>query len=130
MLFNPHTLTFRHSREHAIAAGLLIDVDDTARRLGYEIPVAVTDAVWAILEDVPLGSGETAADRLTALLNRLHRIVLKARCAFPYAFTLEAVPVCLTRRASGQREVLLLRIVFGPGDSPEPVLTILLPSES
>jgi type I site-specific restriction endonuclease len=35
-----------YTRAQAIADGVLIDVFETARELGFKFPVAVTDSVW------------------------------------------------------------------------------------
>ena len=51
--FGPVISTY--SRAQAIQDGILVDVSDTAREAGFNIPVAVTRAVWSRLVALPKG---------------------------------------------------------------------------
>ena len=44
-----------YTRAQAIEDGILVDVSDTAREAGFNIPVAVTRAVWERLVALPEG---------------------------------------------------------------------------
>jgi hypothetical protein len=44
------TLISRYTRAEAIADGVLIDVSERAREAGFTVPVAVTAAVWALVQ--------------------------------------------------------------------------------
>ena len=46
---------FAYTRAQAIEDGILVDVSETAREAGFNIPVAVTRAVWNRLVAVPEG---------------------------------------------------------------------------
>ena len=51
--FGPILSTY--TRAQAIEDGFLVDVSDTAREAGFNIPVAVTRAVWSRLVALPDG---------------------------------------------------------------------------
>ncbi len=73
-----NAIVFAYSRKQAIADGVLIDVFDTARKVGFRYPVAVTAAVWATCVAVPPGAeGEDEKGRLWAVLWVLHATIAK-----------------------------------------------------
>ncbi len=51
--FDPVTSTYTRAR--AIEDGILVDVSDTAREAGFNIPVAVTRTVWERIVALPDG---------------------------------------------------------------------------
>ncbi len=116
-----------YSRGQAIEDGELVDVTDTAREAGFRFPVALTRAAWNAYVEVPRGV------RMQDEMGRLWDILSMARFAIQRS------------RQGGDRLVFgvhvrndnrdrtpplrQLRLVVGPGDTAEPVMTILLPSE-
>lgn len=114
-----------YSRAQAIEDGFLIDVSETAREAGWKWPVALTVAAWGDCVAWPEGEG------LQDEKGRLWDVVWMASVS--------------AKRCSGDRmEVKFLRVppggsdaelvtliaVCGPGDTPEPVITIMQPGES
>ena len=66
-LFGP--VIFAYTRKQAIADGVLVDVTETAKEAGFQVPVAVTHAVWAEYVAVPEGvEGQDEAGRLWDVL--------------------------------------------------------------
>jgi len=118
---------FSYSRVDGLADGILIDVSSIAREAGFTLPVAVTDNLYHsyIMPSLDLAKeGQSPSGRLWDTLSVL-RYAIKAspatdRITFTVLFTMapntEPVPV----------ELLA---ICGPGDSGEPVITIMLPSD-
>ena len=122
-----------YTRAQAIEDGVLVDAGPMAKEVGFTLPVALTAAVWADcvvwtdddsrkmpfqdqsgrLYDVLFMAAfaiQTSADSGDRLLYELYRVPRDG-------YSTEAKPVTL-------------KLIIGPGDQGEPVLTILLPEES
>lgn len=63
-------MIYSYTRAEALADGVLIDVSETAREAGFKIPVAITAAVFAVLnpDDKARAFGQDFAGRLWDLL--------------------------------------------------------------
>jgi hypothetical protein len=118
-MFEEADLIFSYSRAQAIRDGVLVDVSSRAKSLGYRFPVALTAALYDSVTDGATDEAERAA-RLDLLLIALRDsiagnpgagdrldFVIKAPSFAP----LSAWALC------------------GPGDTPAPVLTVMLPDE-
>jgi hypothetical protein len=128
------TLISRYTRAEAIADGVLIDVSERAREAGFTVPVAVTAAVWALVQptEEEKSHGQDEQGRLWDLL-WICRLTIKQSQTpgeeLPFHCLFE-----LHGRAgqgwggSGLRK-LAFKIHSGPGDDGEHVLTIMLPEE-
>jgi len=116
-----------YSRAQAIEDGQLIDVSEVAREAGLKWPTVVTAAVWAMIEDLPRGLRGSVQD----ISGRLWDVVWMARCAAHDAPAgTDLVPYQLRLPINGTRKSLVtLWLHCGPGDTPEPVLTIGLPED-
>ena len=124
---------YSYTRAQAIEDGVLVDAGPMAKEVGFKLPVALTSAVWSDcvawtdsdsrkmpfqdqsgrLYDVLFMAAfaiRTSADSGDRLLYELYRVPRDA-------YSTEAKPVTL-------------KLIIGPGDQGEPVLTILLPEES
>ena len=114
-----------YSRAQAIEDGVLVEVTETARRAGFRFPVAVTAGVWAEYVSVP--PGVACQDEA----GRLWDVVWMTRCAIARAPDgADSVVVRLhVRNDDGAARLVTLRAVVGPGDSGEPVITVMLPHE-
>ena len=121
-----------YTRAQAIEDGVLVDVSGTAREAGFRFPVALTTAVW---EDcVAWTEEDSRRQTYQDTSGRLWDVLWMASCAVRAAkenaqelrFELYRVP----RDAKSTEAVLTrLKLMAGPGDDGEPVLTILLPHE-
>lgn len=125
-----------YTRADALRDGVLVEIPaGVCREAGITVPVAVTDAVWGIIDPGNLDQmpGQDVAGRTWDLVWMLacaarsgqgsHRSALLYKCDF-----------LIFREALGgggriERRTVTLRAVCGPGDQGEPVITIMLPWE-
>ena len=132
-----------YTRAQAFEDGVLIDVTQVAREVGFRWPVAITARVLALIEDIPTKKRdvEDFAGRLWDVLWMakqaavrggqeiyfdliLHHTVEQKYSRFN---TKTGTLTWHTRQAIGRQ--VTLKMVSGPGDNMEPVLTIMLPNE-
>ena len=111
---------YSYTRKQAIEDGVLVDLSPhEITRQHWKYPVACTTGVWAMVETALGRDGQD-------LPGILHDVFTMAKLA--------------ARRArDGERDVLFpvlidgarqqLKLNIGPGDTPEPVLTLMLPNE-
>ena len=127
--FDDHNLIHVYTRAQAIADGVLHDVTATARECGFLIPVAITDTIWSRwVEASPVLKeyGQSTDARLRDLLVVLHlRIRQLPKDATPSRLTFKVL--FLVDPVEGKYEEPELTADCGPGDSGEPVITVLLP---
>jgi hypothetical protein len=128
-------LVHSYSRREAILDGVLVDVSERAKDHGFKIPVAMTDAayqsavLWTALDDQKFkGEGQSNEGRLHDVLSMAYRAVLASSqagtdtCIFPL--------LRIDRAGRSRKPTRLdLKVVIGPGDDAEPVLTIMLIGE-
>ena len=121
-----------YTRAQALADGVLIDAGPMAREAGFRWPVAMTAAAW---EDCVAWT-ESDNDRQTyqdqsgrlwdLLFMAAHAARTKADAEPQLLFDLHRVP---RDGYSIAAELTTLKLVVGPGDKAEPVMTIPLPHE-
>lgn len=118
-----------YTREQAIADGFLVDVSETAREAGFRFPVAMTSAAFA--DCVEWTDADTKRQTYQDEAGRLWDVIWMAsraarRGGSETRFQLYRVP----RGGRGQRpRIVSLKMLCGPGDQGEPVITIMLPDE-
>ncbi len=110
-----------YTRAQAIADGVLVDVTPWAQGI-FKIPVVLTSALWAVLEDIPHPPEDNSVVSARA------REVLAAAAVAGAAKqdSDRATFTMLLQVTSGLRSLDLLT-VCGPGDTPDPVVTIGFP---
>jgi len=119
-------VVYRYTRAQALEDGFLVDLSQLAREAGFKFPVAVTDGVWKIinapgpLEAVGQSWRGRAWDMLFVLRLEIRRGGNSDEVHFAPLFKRErggpAVPVKMWSKC-------------GPGDTPAPVITIMLEGE-
>ena len=114
---------YSYTRADALRDGVLVDVSSLAREAGFRYPVAVTARVWHEWVVPPEEAiGQDTTGRLWDVLNVLRMEIRKAgqtdRADFRVLF--DQGP----EKVYGQFYALC-----GPGDSGEPVITVMLPEE-
>ncbi|MFP4345919.1 MAG: DUF6573 family protein [Anaerolineales bacterium] len=131
----PFVVIHTYTRAEALEDGVLIDVSEMAREAGFKWPVAVSAAVWHLIEDIP-----PRFAKLESVKGRLWDVLWMARCAIkppkieglvlpephhddPYRLLYSLI------LHHGNRTYARLKLLTGPGDDGEPVVTILLPDE-
>jgi len=129
-LFGP--VISAYTRTQAIEDGVLIDITDTAREAGFSCPVAITDGAWN--ECIAWTDKDSKRQVHQDQSGRLWDVVWMAFIAIRSAsnsgqqllFQLYRVP-----RGGRKRKPRLttLKLVAGPGDAGELVITLMLPDE-
>lgn len=124
---------FRYCRAQAIADGVLVDVTAMAKEAGFQWPVAVTHAVWE--DSVAWTPADSAAQGVHQDQDgRLWDVLWMAYCAIRSSQTdgseLRYELYRLPRDGRAREAALItLKLLVGPGDHGEPVITILQPDE-
>jgi hypothetical protein len=118
---------FTYSRNQALEDGVLIDVTDTAKEVGFKVPVAVTRAVMVNYVMVPEGvPDQDAAGRLWDILNMCrYRIALGSSHKSEVLFKLHV----RNDNRQGTPTTVELKAVCGPNDDASPCITIMNPNE-
>ena len=121
----PADLIFAYTRSQALADGVLVDVSGMAAEAGIRFPVAVTAALWGeyiqVTNDDALHC-QSVEGRLWDTLT-LFRTVARNTGGDQLFFRVSYV-------MAGRKMVTpVLKAVCGPGDSGEPVITIMKQDE-
>ena len=122
-----------YTRAQAIEDGFLVDVSAVASEAGIRYPTAMTRAAWADMvewtreDNARKGALQDEAGRLWDVLWMLRLAIRTGGHGTDIRYALHRVP--RAGRGRMPRRVVL-RAVCGPGDGPEPVITIMLPDES
>ena len=123
-------LIHTYTRAEAIEDGVLVDVSETAREAGFRYPVALTRAVFEKCVAVP-DFLEGVQDERGRLWDVLWVVRSAIRSASPGESTVRFrlyVRNTLRERLTA-KDLVDLKAHCGPGDTPEPVVTIMLPEE-
>jgi hypothetical protein len=113
-----------YTRAQAIADGVLVDATKMAQEAGIKHPTALTSAVWAEYVVVPEGvESQDEQGRLWDILFMFHLAAKRNADKSTLLFEL------LVRNDNTAPKPVILKAICGPGDTAEPVLTILLPYE-
>ena len=122
-----------YTRAQAIEDGVLIDPGSMAREAGFKAwPVALTAEAWADCvawtdDDSKQQVHQDQSGRLWDVLYMAsHAIRTSKDSGDRIMFQLYRVP---RDGQSMEAKLITLRLIVGPGDSGEPVITILLPHE-
>tara|TARA_R100000005_G_scaffold94413_1_gene72329 strand:+ start:15097 stop:15534 length:438 start_codon:yes stop_codon:yes gene_type:complete len=121
-----------YSRAQAIDDGVLVDVTSMAREAGFKWPAALTRAAW--YDCVAWTEGDSRSQVHQDEAGRLWDVLFMAFYAIRTAtapgdrlsFSLYRVP---RDGHSIEDEEVSLKLMVGPGDAGEPVVTIMLPNE-
>jgi hypothetical protein len=115
---------FTYSRAMAISDGVLVDVSTIAKEAGFKVPVAVTEALyhgWIEPDEYGKRMGQSSSGRLWDVLMHLHHASKGAD-----SDTLFVNVVFASKDGS---KTVKIKAIIGPGDTSEPVLTIMFPEE-
>lgn len=121
-LFGP--VISAYTRAQAVADGVLVDVSEMAREAGLKHPTALTATVWAQYVAVPEGvTGQDPQGRLWDIIMMLRFAIQKGTDGSQLRYDL------LVRNDNTSPQPVTLKAICGPGDTPDPVITIMLPNE-
>lgn len=120
------------TRSQAIGDGILVDVSETAREAGFNIPVAVTRAVWNRLVALPdnYKGFQDQRGRLWDVLSMAHHYALRASGS-------DCVTMCVLMRdirkdlhdSHRPPRKHFPVVTIGAGDEGEPAITIMFPED-
>jgi hypothetical protein len=126
-MFTADDIISTYTRADAIEDGVLIDVSELAREVGFLWPVAITNGVDEVLSDIPTSSLEDYTGRLWHVLRMAALSAWNAGNQDWITFN-----VLITRPLRPHRpirQVQTFKSHAGPGDDGEPVITIMLDGE-
>jgi len=121
-----------YTRAQAIEDGVLIDASSMARQTGFKWPVALTADAWVDCvawrdDDSEQQVHQDQSGRLwDVLCMASHAIRTRKDSGSQILFQLYRVP---RDGWSMEAEMTTLKLIVGPGDSGEQVITIMLPHE-
>jgi uncharacterized protein DUF6573 len=123
---------YSYTRKQAIDDGVLIDATEMARDAGFKWPLALTAAAWA--DCVAWSDADNECQVYQDQSGRLWDVLFMASYAIQSAnnanrqliFGLQRIP---RNGHSTESQRLTLKLILGPGDGGEPVITIMLPEE-
>lgn len=132
-----------YSRADALADGELVDVSKAGRDAGLRLPTVVTRAVWdRYCEFDARSAGQCLAGRVWDVVWMLRLAIARGnKDESQLAYSLfVAIPVGVEYQSNERRlgagddlpathREVTLKVIVGPGDTAEPVLTILMPWE-
>ncbi len=128
--FDP--VIFAYTRAQAIEDGILVDVSETAREAGFNIPVAVTRTVWDRIIALPEGyrGFQDEAGRLWDVLWMARHYALRASDSDRVRMSVLVRDVRKDLRDSHRPPRKHFPIVaIGAGDSGEAAITIMFPED-
>jgi hypothetical protein len=123
---------YSYTRTQAIKDGVLVDAGTMAQEAGFKWSVALTSAIWEDCvawadDDNRKKPFQDQAGRLWDVLYMAsHAIRTSKDSGDRIMFQLYRVP---RYGRSMEAELVRLKLIVGPGDSGEPVITILQPHE-
>ncbi len=123
---------YSYTRAQAIEDSVLIDATEMAKEAGFKWHVAVTAAAWA--DCVAWSDADNERQAYQDQSGRLWDVLFMASYAIRTAKNRDQqLPFDLYRMPRNGRATksqrLTLKLILGPGDDGEPVITIMLPEE-
>ena len=123
---------YSYTRADAIADGYLVDVSEVAREAGFRWPVAMTRTVWddCVEWDDEDSKRQTHQDKSGRLWDAIWMAFVAIKQATGNGtelfYQLYRVP---RGGRKTQARCITLKLVTGPGDDGEPVVTVMMPEE-
>lgn len=121
--FEDAPIIFSYSRQQAIDDGVLVDLTSWARETGFRIPVACTHAVWTEYIEPSDDTAEMGQSQRGRAHDVLWMLYLAIKRSVPGQPALRYEVLFLNEQL--EHETVTLKAVCGPGDSGEPVMTIM-----
>jgi len=118
----------RYSRADALADGVLVDVSARASEAGFALPVALSALLWADINALPEGSGQDVDGRLwDVLFMAWHNV--RVHGGKPGNTLVYELILPLAGQDESPAAPYPVKLVLGPGDDGEPVLTLMRPDQ-
>ena len=120
-------LIHAYTRQQAIEDGVLVDVSEMAKKVGYVVGVAFTSAVWSRCVDVaPAVEGMTDYDRVSDILWMCRNCVTFDCVGGEPGLFIVAVRV---EHEESEQPLETLKAVLSCDDQGSPCITIMMPDE-
>ena len=120
-------VVFEYSRAEAIFDGVLVDVTEQAKQIGFKIHTVITGTIFHGYIEPPAGVDGSFGQSVTG---RLHDVLTLALFAARRAVNTDRVTFKVDFLMSpGRQETIEAIAHIGPGDTPAPVLTIMMPED-
>jgi len=121
-----------YSRAQALEDGVLVDAGPMAQEAGFNWPVAITSGAW--VDCVAWSEDDSRQQIHQDQSGRLWDVLYMASHAIRTSKEAGDRLMCQLYRVpcdghSTEAELVTLKLIVGPGDAGEPVITILLPGE-
>ena len=123
-------VVFTYTRKQAIEDGILVDITDTAKEMGFKFPVAITSTAWHeyVIPSKDLTYwGQSVKGRLWDIIFALHFHIVQH--PGKEVLNLRTVFMIPDKRHDYIHKAFELKAVASVGDKGEPVITIMLPEE-
>jgi hypothetical protein len=119
---------FSYSRKEAIEDGVLVDVTKLASEAGIKYPVAMTSEVFETIDPSKLDKeiGQSLDGRLWDLFTMFKLATRQGGSEIKFNFIVHKINPETNRR---KKDYVELKAVCGPGDTTEPCVTIMFPSQ-
>ncbi len=114
-----------YTRAQALEDGVLVDLVGVAPevcRQHFKVPVACSAAVWAVIEKAVANK-----KHLNDLNGVIHDILWMSRFGARLDESTRLYKV--TIKGAGRQSLYILKMVCGPGDDGEPVMTVMMRDE-
>lgn len=121
--FDDDPVIYSYTRAQAIEDGQLVDISELAKEAGFIFPVAITCGVHALLNDTAQ-PGQSFEGRAWDVLMVLHFEIRRSKSTDTVYFA----PFFNTKDCAEPKPHKLWAKI-GPGDTAEPVITIMLIDE-
>lgn len=112
-----------YTRCQALEDGVLVDVTSLASEAGFRYPVAITQALWADIQAIPQDQRfQDVEGRLWDVLYMGYTAIRRSKEAsgrLCYSLIMHV----------GGKKNYTVKLICGPGDSAEPVITLMRPEE-
>lgn len=126
-MFNSSEIIAAYTRRQAIEDGVLVDVTEAARGLGFRVPVAMTSAAFAkFVRETNVICGMEEPQRLGFFLSMLFVVLIESRHRVgPDVYRWE----CQEAKDPSTRRTVVAKVVRGPDDDGDECLTVMLKDE-
>ncbi len=121
--FDQADVVYSYTRSQAIEDGVLVDISELAREAGFKFPVAVTRTVFELLNDTAQ-AGQSFEGRAWDLLMVLRFEIKKSKTGELVYFA----PLFNAHEHQDPKPYKLYAKCH-PGDTLEPVITVMFPNE-
>lgn len=125
-------MIYGYSREQALNDGVLVSLDPKlCHEAGFKFPIAVSDHLWGVinpgnLETMP---GQSITGRVWDLLWMFKLAISDPKNKGSDRLFYKLILLCRGDGCPARLEEFNILAVCGPGDSGEPVLTLMFPED-